>query len=118
VPVNREVLKGADWGGMLLLGTGLAMIYAGLDQGNRLDWFRSGTVISLLVCGALLCVGFLVNEEIVERPWARVNVLFVRNVALALCGILVYVLVSLSNAALVPNFSPASPSCGLNSTGG
>jgi MFS transporter, DHA2 family, multidrug resistance protein len=104
VPINREVLKGADWGGMLLLGTGLAMIYAGLDQGNRLDWFRSGTVISLLVCGALLCVGFLVNEEIVERPWARVNVLFVRNVALALCGILVYVLVSLSNAALVPNF--------------
>jgi DHA2 family multidrug resistance protein len=104
VPINREVLKGADWGGMLLLGTGLAMIYAGLDQGNRLDWFRSGTVISLLVCGTLLCVGFLVNEELVERPWARVNVLFVRNVALALCGILVYVLVSLSNASLVPNF--------------
>lgn len=104
VPINRELLKGADWGGMLLLGTGLAMIYAGLDQGNRLDWFRSGTVISLLMCGALLCAGFLVNEEIVEGPWARVNVLFVRNVALALCGILVYVLVSLSNAALVPNF--------------
>jgi DHA2 family multidrug resistance protein len=104
VPINRELLKGADWGGMLLLGTGLAMIYAGLDQGNRLDWFRSGTVISLLMCGALLCVGFLVNEEIVARPWARVNVLFVRNVALALCGILVYVLASLSNAALVPNF--------------
>jgi DHA2 family multidrug resistance protein len=104
VPINRDVLRGADWGGMLLLGTGLAMIYAGLDQGNRLDWLHSGAVISLLVCGALLCVGFLVNEELVERPWARVNVLFVRNVALALCGILVYVLVSLSNASLVPNF--------------
>src|SRR6201992_3181129 len=89
---------------MLLLGTGLAMIYAGLDQGHRLDLFASGAVISLLVCGALMCVGFLINEEIVARPWARVNVLFVRNVALALCGILVYVLASLSNAALVPNF--------------
>src|SRR6202012_5124014 len=104
VPLNRQFLKEADWGGMLLLGTGLAMIYAGLDQGNRLDWFRSGTVISLLVCGAALCVGFLVNEELVERPWAHARVLFVRNVALALCGILVYVLVSLSNASLVPNF--------------
>jgi DHA2 family multidrug resistance protein len=34
-PVNREVLADADWGGMLLLGSGVSMIYAGLDQGNR-----------------------------------------------------------------------------------
>jgi DHA2 family multidrug resistance protein len=104
VPLNKEVLKDADWGGMLLLGAGVAMIYAGLDEGNRLDWFRSGTVISLLVSGALLCVGFLANEALVQRPWARVNVIFVRNVALALIGILLYVLSSLSNTALVPNF--------------
>src|SRR3954463_13385255 len=33
-PGNRAVLQDADWGGMLLLGTGVSMIYAGLDQGN------------------------------------------------------------------------------------
>jgi len=27
---------------MLLLGASVAMIYAGLDQGNRLDWLESG----------------------------------------------------------------------------
>src|SRR5262245_43591481 len=32
--VNRPLLANADWGGMLLLGSGLALIYAGLDQGN------------------------------------------------------------------------------------
>src|SRR5215813_5423938 len=61
-PVNRELLKNADWGGMLLLGTGVSMIYAGLDQGNRLDWLQSGTVVALLLGGGLLFLLFVVNE--------------------------------------------------------
>ena len=103
-PVNREVLRDADWGGMLLLGTGVAMIYAGLDQGNRLDWLESGTVMALLIGGGLLCVAFIINETLVRRPWAHVNVLFSRNVGLSLVVILLYTLTSLSNSSLVPNF--------------
>jgi DHA2 family multidrug resistance protein len=102
--VNRSVLGDADWGGMLLLGTGVAMVYAGLDQGNRLDWLESGTVMALLLGGGLLCVGFLINETLVRQPWAHVNVLFSRNIGLALVGILLYTLASLSNSSLVPNF--------------
>jgi MFS transporter, DHA2 family, multidrug resistance protein len=103
-PINREVLRDADWGGMLLLGTGVSMIYAGLDQGNRLDWLESGTVAALLIGGGVLCVAFLVNEMMVRRPWAHVSVLFSRNVGLALVVILLYTLTSLSNSSLVPNF--------------
>jgi DHA2 family multidrug resistance protein len=102
--VNRPLLRDADWGGMLLLGTGVSMIYAGLDQGNRLDWLESGTVMALLLGGGLLCVGFLINETIVRQPWAHVSVLFSRNVGLALVVILLYTLTSLSNSSLVPNF--------------
>jgi DHA2 family multidrug resistance protein len=89
---------------MLLLGTGVSMIYAGLDQGNRLDWLESGTVIALLLGGGLLCVAFLINETIVRQPWAHINVLFSRNIGLALIVILLYTLTSLSNSSLVPNF--------------
>jgi DHA2 family multidrug resistance protein len=103
-PVNREVLRDADWGGMLLLGTGISMIYAGLDQGNRLDWLESGTVAALLIGGALLLAVFLINEALVRQPWAHVSVLFSRNVGLALVVILLYTLTSLSNSSLVPNF--------------
>jgi DHA2 family multidrug resistance protein len=103
-PVNRALLRDADWGGMLLLGAGVSMIYAGLDQGNRLDWLESGTVVALLLGGALLCVGFLINEALVRQPWAHVSVLFSRNVGLALVVILLYTLCSLSNSSLVPNF--------------
>ena len=103
-PVNREVVRDADWGGMLLLGSGVSMIYAGLDQGNRLDWLGSGTVAALLIAGGLLCAGFVINELLVRRPWAHVNVLFNRNVGLSLIVILLYTLASLSNSSLVPNF--------------
>ena len=101
---NKELLRDADWGGMLLLGTGVSMIYAGLDQGNRLDWLGSGTVAALLIGGGVLFAAFLVNEALVRQPWAHVNVLFSRNVGLALVVILLYTLCSLSNSSLVPNF--------------
>ena len=103
-PINRDLLRHADWGGMLLLGASVSMIYAGLDQGNRLDWLESGTVMALLLAGAALFIAFLINETLVHQPWAHVNVLFSRNVGLSLVVILLYTLTSLSNSSLVPNF--------------
>jgi len=103
-PVNRNLLRNADWGGMLLLGTSVSMIYAGLDQGNRLDWLGSGTVMALLLGGAALFILFLINEALAPEPWAHVNVLFSRNIGLSLVVILLYTLTSLSNSSLVPNF--------------
>jgi MFS transporter, DHA2 family, multidrug resistance protein len=102
--VNHTCLKDADWGGMLLLGTSVSMIYAGLDQGNRLDWLNSGTVMALLFGGAMLLIAFLVNEALVRKPWADVRVLFSRNIGLSLTMLLLYALAGLSNSSLVPNF--------------
>ncbi len=103
-PVNRNLLRDADWGGMLLLGSSVSMIYAGLDQGNRLDWLESGTVLALLIGGAILFVGFVINEMLAKQPWAHFNVLFSRNIGLSLLAILLYTLTGLANASLVPNF--------------
>jgi MFS transporter, DHA2 family, multidrug resistance protein len=103
-PVNRDLVREADWGGMLLLGASVSMIYAGLDQGNRLDWLGSGTVMALLLGGGVLFVIFLINESYARQPWAHINVLFNRNVGLSLVVILLYTLTSLSNSSLVPNF--------------
>ena len=103
-PVNQVLLRGADWGGMLLLGTAVSMIYAGLDQGNRLDWLNSGTVMALLLGGGALFILFLINEMLVPHPWAHFNVLFSRNIGLSLVIILLYTLTSLCNSSLVPNF--------------
>lgn len=102
--VNRDLLRRADWGGMLLFGSSLTMLYIAVDQGNRLDWLQSGTVVPLLAGGALLLVAFLVNEALVAEPWANISVILSRNVALTLTIVLLFTVTSLSNTALVPNF--------------
>ena len=89
---------------MLLLGAALAMIYAGLDQGNRLDWFGSGVVTSLIAGGSVLFIGFIINETMVREPWASPTVLFSRNVILFLVTLVAYMVTNLSNTMLITNF--------------
>jgi MFS transporter, DHA2 family, multidrug resistance protein len=117
-PVNSALVRDADWGGMLLLGCGTAMVYAGLDQGNRLDWLHSGVVVSLLGGGAALTVGFFVNEAIVEKPWAHANVLLSRNIGLALLTVVLFTFTSLSNSSLAPGFLTNVAQLRLDQSGG
>ncbi|WP_456776038.1 MFS transporter [Bradyrhizobium sp. USDA 4369] len=103
-PINREVLLRADWGGMLLFGAGLMCLFLGLDHGNRLDWTSSGTVIALLAGAGVLLISFLVHEAIVADPWASAGVILSRNTGLMLLTALMFLLTSVSNTSLLPNF--------------
>ena len=58
----------ADFYGLVAGGAGLALIYAALDQGNRLDWLNSGLVWGLLGAGTLMLIGLLVHTLRAERP--------------------------------------------------
>src|SRR5260370_243169 len=49
-------------------GIALALIYAALDQGNRLDWSNSGLVWGLVLAGAVLLIAFLVHELHTPHP--------------------------------------------------
>jgi MFS transporter, DHA2 family, multidrug resistance protein len=62
--------------GLLSGGTGLALIYAALDQGNRLDWLNSGLEWGLLSSGAVLIAGFLVHEWVTPHPLLNLRVVF------------------------------------------
>jgi len=104
IPIDTALLEDADWGGMLLLGASMTMLYVGLDQGNRLDWFNSGLINSVFITGGILFVLFLVNEALVSRPWAHASVLRSRNVVLGLAAITVYTMASSSGSTLVPGF--------------
>jgi DHA2 family multidrug resistance protein len=102
--IDREKVRTADWGGMLLLGFGLAFIFVGVDQGNRLDWLQNGTVVSFLVGGTTLIVAFLINEAVVTNPWASIDVIGARNLLLLLTLALLYLITGLSNTSLIPNY--------------
>ena len=103
-PVNRDLVRRADWGGMLFLGSGMALIFVAVDQGNRLDWFANGFVIASLAGGLLLVVAFFVNELLVAHPWASIGAIGVKNVVLLLSIALLYLMSGLSNTSLIPNY--------------
>src|SRR5271170_5650418 len=65
-----------DLFGLVAGGAGLALIYAALDQGNRLDWLNSGLVWGLLGSGALVLVAFFVHEARTARPLLNLKVVF------------------------------------------
>ncbi len=92
----------ADIYGMLIGGIGLALIYAGLDQGNRLDWLNSGLVLSLLASGALLLIGFFVHESRTAHPIINVKVAFAPPLPKLLLMIGFLRLTILSTAYLIP----------------
>ncbi len=62
--------------GLLAGGSGLALIYAALDQGNRLDWLNSGVVSGLMLAGGLLLAAFLIHEARTARPLLNLKVVF------------------------------------------
>jgi DHA2 family multidrug resistance protein len=93
-----------DWFGLLAGGGGLALIYAALDQGNRLDWLNSGLITSLLCAGALLFVAFIVHET--RNPHPPINLKVVLAAPLPTLLLLVAFLrfSILATAFLIPQF--------------
>ena len=103
-PLKRDLLKGADWWGIAYASIGFALIYAALDQGNRLDWLNSGLITGLLLAGGLLVVAFVVQELTCPRPWITFQAFIHGNIPL-LCLLLIMLrLVMLSTAYLIPQF--------------
>jgi DHA2 family multidrug resistance protein len=60
--------------GLATCGIGLALIYAALDQGNRLDWLNSGLVCGLLLAGMLLIAAFIFHEARTPYPFFKLRV--------------------------------------------
>jgi DHA2 family multidrug resistance protein len=62
--------------GLLAGGAGLALVYAALDQGNRLDWLNSGLICGLLGGGLVLIAAFLIHEARTAHPLLNLKVVF------------------------------------------
>ena len=88
--INTALLRHLDWPGLVYAGVGFALLYAGLDQGNRLDWLNSGVVTGLLLAGGILVVAFIIHEARAEYPLIQLSVLARPNIAVAALLILIY----------------------------
>jgi DHA2 family multidrug resistance protein len=103
-PTNAELLKNADWGGILYASIGFSLLYAALDQGNRLDWLNSGLINALLLGGALLLVAFVAHELSHDRPWINLHYATKGNIPLLLLMITFFRFAILSTSYIIPQF--------------
>ncbi len=102
-PRNPQPPK-PDWFGFAFGGIGLSLIYAALDQGNRLDWLNSPLVLGLLTSGAILLVAFFVHERSVAHPAVDFNVVFTAPMPRLLVLVAFLRLTILSTAFIIPQF--------------
>jgi DHA2 family multidrug resistance protein len=94
----------ADLFALASSGMGFALIYAGLDQGNRLDWLNSGLVCALLLSGAVLLVGFVVHEARASEPLINLKVIMAQPLPRLLLLVGFLRLTVLSTAYLIPQY--------------
>ena len=103
-PINRDLLKTADWAGILFAALGFSLLYAALDQGNRLDWLNSGLINALLLGGVLLLVAFVVQELTSPRPWINLRYAAAGNIPLLFLLITFFRFTILSTTYIIPQF--------------
>ena len=102
-PVKRDALAGADFWGMVLASAGFSMLYAALDQGNRLRWLNSGLIVGMLLGAAVLIAAFFLHEATTPRPAVNLRSILHGNVPLV--GLLLlFRLMVLATGYLIPQY--------------
>jgi DHA2 family multidrug resistance protein len=102
-PVSTAVPR-PDWFGLLSGGIGLSLLYAALDQGNRLDWQNSGLVWGLMCAAVVLLAAFIINERLSANPGLNLRVAFTAPLPRLLILVGFLRLTILSTAYLIPQF--------------
>ena len=90
--------------GLVAGGAGLALIYAALDQGNRLDWLNSGLVWGLMLAGGLLVVATVTHAARAAHPLLNLKVVFGSALPMLFVLIAFLRLTIQSTAYLIPLF--------------
>ncbi|WP_433965729.1 hypothetical protein [Tunturiibacter gelidiferens] len=62
MPKPKPGQTSRSWRGFLYFSLGAASLYGAIDQGQRLDWWRSGTFVALIVSGSFLILATSVRH--------------------------------------------------------
>lgn len=90
--------------GLTVCGVGFALLYAALDQGNRLDWLNSGLIWGLLLAGGIMLFAFVVHELTAPFPWLDPHIPLRWPMPLLLLLISILRLTIQSTAVLIPYY--------------
>jgi MFS transporter, DHA2 family, multidrug resistance protein len=103
-PVNLPLLRNLDWPGLVYAAAAFSLLYAGLDQGNRLDWTNDGLISGLLISGAILTTAFIVREFVAKSPFLNLHVLFRGQLLILFLLLAGFRFIILSTAYIIPTY--------------
>ena len=87
-PQPQSQKEPPSFAGFLYLSAGFALLYASLDQGQRLDWWRSG-LFNALIAGAVLFLLCGLGKRL-RRPNFLIDLPYLRNWNTILLGFALY----------------------------
>jgi DHA2 family multidrug resistance protein len=104
IPTAKEGQPKPNWRGFLYASLGFSLLYIALDQGQRLDWLHSGTIIGLVVSGVFLLLATVVRRLMMPNPLINFHFIVRRNTLLLGAILILFRFVMLTPVVTIPSY--------------
>lgn len=104
LPAPKEGQPRPSWRGFLYASLGFSLLYIALDQGQRLDWWRSGTIVSLTASGSFLLLMTIVRRLRMPNPLVHLKFLLSRNTLLLGLVLVCFRFTMLATVVSIPSY--------------
>src|SRR5258708_27935019 len=101
-PAPKKSSADPSFAGFLYATAAFGMLFAVLDQGERLDWWRSGTITALATGGGLLLLAAMVRRLRGPNPLVDLQFLLRRNTLLSGSALILFRFCLLATIIIVP----------------
>jgi DHA2 family multidrug resistance protein len=101
-PAGKKSSAAPSFAGFLYASAGFAMLFAALDQGERLDWWHSGLFTALFIGGSLFLLSSLVRRLRSPNPLVDLPYLRQWNTLLLGVGLIFFRFCLLATIILIP----------------
>jgi MFS transporter, DHA2 family, multidrug resistance protein len=104
LPQPKEGQPRPNWRGFLYASLGFSLLYIALDQGQRLDWLHSGTIVALVASGTFLLAVTVVRRLRMPNPLVNFKFLARRNTILLGLVLIFFRFVMLATVIAIPSY--------------
>ena len=104
LPKPKEGQPSPSWRGFLYASLGFALLYIALDQGQRLDWMNSSTIVALTFTGAFLLLVTIIRRAMMPNPLVNFKFLLRRNTLLLGLVLMLFRFVMLATVVVIPSY--------------
>jgi MFS transporter, DHA2 family, multidrug resistance protein len=104
LPKPKEGQPKPSWRGFFYVSLGFALLYIALEQGQRLNWMNSATIIALAVTGLFLLLAAVVRHLRLRHPIVNLKFLMRRNIALLGLTVVFFDFAILAAVFLLPSY--------------